>query len=83
MWLFHGGGSNEHFFTPLFALHLVACFFSSGMKYLIAFSLFWRRGGAVAVPVLSLLLPLGAYGALTAAGVDGNKAGACFLLFIA
>lgn len=27
------------------------------------------------VPVLSLLLPLGAYGALTAVGVDGNKAG--------
>lgn len=33
------------------------------------------RGGAVVVPTLSLLLPLGAYGALTAAGVDSNKAG--------
>lgn len=28
------------------------------------------------VPTLSLLLPLGAYGALTAVGVDGSKAGA-------
>eukprot|EP00903_Cladosiphon_okamuranus_P009480 g9034.t1 len=34
------------------------------------------RGGAVVVPTLSLLLPLGAYGALTAVGVDGGKAGA-------
>ncbi|CAM9409403.1 unnamed protein product [Ectocarpus sp. 13 AM-2016] len=34
------------------------------------------RGGAVVVPTLSLLLPLGAYGALTAVGVDGSKAGA-------
>ncbi|CAN0158484.1 unnamed protein product [Scytosiphon promiscuus] len=34
------------------------------------------RGGAVVVPILSLLLPLGAYGALTAVGVDGGKAGA-------
>ncbi|CAN0351282.1 unnamed protein product, partial [Ectocarpus sp. 12 AP-2014] len=33
-------------------------------------------GGAVVVPTLSLLLPLGAYGALTAVGVDGSKAGA-------
>ena len=30
----------------------------------------WFRGGAVVVPTLSLLLPLGAYGALTAVGVD-------------
>lgn len=30
------------------------------------------------VPTLSLLLPLGAYGALTAVGVDGAKAGLCF-----
>lgn len=27
------------------------------------------------MPTLSLLLPLGAYGALTAVGVDGGKAG--------
>ncbi|CAM9758797.1 unnamed protein product [Ectocarpus sp. 8 AP-2014] len=35
-----------------------------------------EKGGAVVVPTLSLLLPLGAYGALTAVGVDGSKAGA-------
>lgn len=33
------------------------------------------RGGAVVVPVLSLLVPLGAYGGLTAIGVDSSKAG--------
>ena len=34
------------------------------------------------VPTLSLLLPLGAYGALTAVGVDGGKAGVYQTYFV-
>lgn len=33
------------------------------------------RGGAVVVPVLSLLLPIAMYGAAVSAGMDSNKAG--------
>lgn len=48
------------------------CTLGLAVRGLLAFA----RGGAVVVPTLSLLLPLGAYGALTAVGVDGSKAGA-------